>query len=288
MPRFTDYIESSGDRLDEMTSRLIKWAEINSGSANLVGLDAMLAILREDFSTLGGDMNVIDLPPYTRIDDEANTVSSPLGKALSVKKRPEASRKALLSIHYDTVYSPEHPFQHCESVDRNTLRGPGVTDAKGGLLIMLRALELFESSPWAQNVGWEILVNPDEEIGSPGSAPLLVEAAARNDVGLAFEPAAADGNLVGARRGSGNFTVTARGKSAHAGRSPELGRNAVNALAEFIVKLNAKHANKPGVTLNVAKVRGGGPLNVVPDLALCGFNVRVTTLEGPTGVSSGH
>ena len=117
-------------------------------------------------------------------------------------------------------------------------------------------------------MGWEVLINPDEEIGSPGSAPLLIQAAKRNHLGLVFEPSLPDGNLVGARKGSGNFTVIARGKAAHAGRNPQLGRNAIDALARFIVGLASLDDSGGAITTNVGYIQGGGPVNVVPDLAV--------------------
>ena len=279
MHDFMKYLQPLDEQFDEMTQLLIKWAEINSSSENIPGLEAMLRILSEDFRPLGGQVTAIKLPSYEKIDDDAKSTDSPLGKTLSIIKRSDARHKVLLCIHYDTVYRADHPFQQCTRIDLNKLSGPGVADAKGGLVVMLKALECLETTPWAANIGWEALINPDEEIGSPGSGPLLVEAAKRNDIGLVFEPSLPDGNLVGARKGSGNFTVVVRGRAAHAGRAPELGRNAVNALADFIVRLNAMHEDKPGISVNVANVRGGGPLNVVPDLALCRFNVRVTSTE---------
>src|SRR5207248_1107235 len=78
-----------------------------------------------------------------------------------------------LGIHMDTVYGLDHPFQTVEHIDGNTFRGPGVADAKGGLCVMLIALEALERSDFADQVGWEVLINSDEEIGSPGSAPVL-------------------------------------------------------------------------------------------------------------------
>ena len=122
-------------------------------------------------------------------------------------------------------------------------------------------------------------INPDEEIGSPGSAPLLLQAARRNHLGLVFEPSFPDGDLVGARKGSGNFTAFVRGRAAHAGREPQLGRNAIDALARFIVGLTSPADSGGAITTNVGYVQGGGPLNVVPDLALCRFNVRVNTRD---------
>jgi glutamate carboxypeptidase len=140
---------------------------------------------------------------------------------------------------------------------------------------MLIAVEALERSPWAANVGWEVLINPDEEIGSPGSSHLFDEAAKRNHVGLLFEPAMPDGSLVSHRGGSGSYSVIVRGRSAHAGRDPHMGRNAIVAAAELTASLSKLATD--GITVNVSKIDGGGPTNVVPNLAICRFNVRAKT-----------
>ncbi|HEY1628346.1 MAG TPA: hydrolase, partial [Tepidisphaeraceae bacterium] len=177
------------------------------------------------------------------------------------------------------VYPPTSAFQQVTRVDENTLRGPGVADAKGGLVVMLHALRAFEQSDLAKNLGWEIILNPDEEIGSPASGNLLTEAAKRNHFGLVFEPALPDGSLVGARKGSGNFTIVIHGKAAHAGRDFHLGRSAIVALAQFIIALQSTHADFPQVTVNCGKIEGGSALNIVPDLAIGRFNIRVTNSQ---------
>jgi glutamate carboxypeptidase len=78
------------------------------------------------------------------------------------------------------------------------LRGPGVADMKGGINVMLAALKAFESLPGDKRVGYEVLLSPDEEVGSMGSAPLLAELGARAHLGMTYEPALADGALVDA------------------------------------------------------------------------------------------
>ncbi|MEW6530258.1 MAG: hydrolase [Thermodesulfobacteriota bacterium] len=262
---------------DHMVSLVERWAAVNSGSRNITGLNALLDLLSDDFSALGGEMRSLSLPPQTMVDGRGEPTEVPLGKALSIVKRPSASLKVFLGIHYDTVFEAEHPFQECSRIDGDRLKGPGVADAKGGLAVMLTALVALERSPWAESIGWEIFINPDEEIGSPGSAELLRAAAKRNHLALLFEPALPGGALVSARRGSGNFTVVVRGRAAHAGRNPGEGRNAIHLLSEFIVRLNAMHADRTGVTINVGWLGGGGPANVVPDFCQCRFNARVTS-----------
>jgi glutamate carboxypeptidase len=276
----TDYLPHL-QWIDGQKSRMIdlltRWANVNSGTQNLQGLNEVLTLLEEEFSKLDGEIERIVLDPQQLEDSAGNAVQVPLGKALLVRKRPTAPFRILLCCHMDTVYSADHPFQKAARVADNVLQGPGVTDAKGGLVVILVALQAFERSPWAEEAGWDVLINPDEEIGSPGSGPLLIQAAKRNHLGLVFEPSLPDGNLVGARKGSGNFTVIARGKAAHAGRNPQLGRNAIDALARFIVGLASLADSGDAITTNVGYVQGGGPVNVVPDKAVCRFNVRITT-----------
>ena len=201
-----------------MQERVVRWSNINSGTFNLRGLEQLANELRRDFDVLGGATESLALEPAPSIDAEGRTIPLPLGKALRIRKRPDAPMRVLACIHMDTVYSSDDPFQTTTLVDENTLRGPGVADAKGGLAVMLTALEALERSPHAAGIGWEVLINPDEETGSVGSGPLLTESAHANHLGLVFEPALPGGALAERRRGAGNFTVVVRGRSAHAGR----------------------------------------------------------------------
>ena len=267
------YLDSVHHNLDELTETLVAWAEMNTGSLNIRGLGNFVGILENSFLGLSGQIETILLQPQIRLRPEGRT-SLTLGKAFSVRKKLDAPIRALLTIHYDTVYGVDHPFQKCRVIDHNTIVGPGVTDAKGGLLVLLKALELFEASPWSDLLGWEVLITPDEEIGSTGSAPLLLDSAGRNHFALVFEPALPDGSLVLSRNGSSVYSARLTGRSAHAGREPERGRNAIHAMAGFIMNMREQFENRPGITLNVGEISGGGPVNIVPDLAYSRFNVR--------------
>lgn len=276
-----DWIDTQRHR---MRQSVIDLANVNSGTMNMPGLSAIAAMLTGMFATLEAPLEKIALPPLIEIDARGNTVTSPLGQALRLRKPMDqvkpGSPRVFLCIHYDTVYAADHAFQHCTLLDDNTLRGPGVADAKGGIIILLTALRALERSPWRNKFSWEILLNPDEEIGTPGSAHLLREAATRHDIGLLFEPALESGGFAAPRKGSGNFSLIVRGKAAHAGRHFEKGRNAMHLIAQAIVELaslNDLKESHPGLTLNVGTIDGGGPANIVPDLAIARFNVRVTT-----------
>jgi glutamate carboxypeptidase len=256
---------------------LRRWSAINSGTYNLSGLATMCDALRDSFAHLGAREELHDLAPAESVDAGGHVVRQPLGRALRLVKRSGAARRVFLCIHYDTVFAKDDPFQSPRDVDATTLVGPGVNDAKGGIVVLLSALSAVESCGALPDVGWEVLLNPDEEIGSPGSAALLREATARNQFGLLFEPALPDGSLVGPRKGSGNFTFVVRGRAAHAGRDFAAGRSATVALSELVVALDrAGRALGGGVTINCGRIDGGAAVNVVPDLAIGRFNVRVS------------
>lgn len=262
-----------------MLQLLIDWSHINSSSDNLEGLAHMLAALKTSFGSLDATLHEINIPSSTSIDPKGNLTLIPHGKALHLSKRPHAKIQILLAGHMDTVYPASHNFQKTQLTSPNMLQGPGVADMKGGLVIMLTALEAFEQHPASESLGWEILITSDEEIGSIGSEPLFLEAAKRVACGLIFEPSFSDGAIVSARKGSSNYTVVSTGKAAHSGRDFEKGKNAILPLAEFILAAYKLNDLEKGLTFNIGRIEGGGPVNVVPDFASCGINVRAVNAE---------
>lgn len=273
--RYKDSLFWIDKRQDQMVAQVKSWSEINSGSNNLDGLSKMGDEIQKAFAELGGEMEVISLPPSIRVTEKGEEVPLPLGPVYRFWKRPDAKRRVLLTGHLDTVFPVDDPFQSHRMLDDNTLNGPGVADMKGGLIVMLNALLALEKTSPGDALGWEVLISSDEEIGSVGSAAILTERAPHAHIGLTYEPALADGTLAGARKGSGNFTFVVRGRAAHAGRAIHEGRNAVVALSELAMGLDALNGKRPGVTVNPAVVSGGTAPNIVPDVAVLRFNVRV-------------
>lgn len=263
------------DKRDPMTQTLRQWCAINSGSANLDGLAEMKSALADAFGSLGAEVETVQSRRQEVVTRDGERVEQPVGDMLRVVKRPQAPVRVLLAGHMDTVFGVDHTFQTEKFLDDNTLNAPGAADMKGGLLVMLYALQAIERSSLAERIGYEVIINADEEIGSHGSAPTLVEAAGRAQFACVYEPALPDGTLAGARKGSGNFAAIFRGKSAHAGREHHLGRNAIVAAADFASAIDKLTGGRENLTVNVARVDGGGPNNVVPDLAVVRFNVRV-------------
>jgi glutamate carboxypeptidase len=266
------------DQQPVMLNLVEELCNTNSGTTNLAGIAAVQAKLVREFSSLDGELTELDSETYVAVDDAGNSVEQKLGQMIHVSKWPSAKKRIMLCIHMDTVYQLDHPFQKCSMQDDGTLLGPGVADAKGGLVVMLNAIRTLEKSPLAGTIGWDVLINPDEEIGSPGSSSKIKQLAPTCDVGMLFEPALPDGTLVSWRKGSGNFSFVVRGKSAHAGREFENGRNAIVALSKLLTRISDLNTD-PEVTYNAGRVSGGGPLNMVPDLAIGRVNVRVKTTE---------
>ena len=262
---------------EPMLEQVEAWAAVNSGSRNLAGLETTAALLADAFSELPCEMALEPAAPVDAIDPEGRKIPVEHGRNLHLTVRPDAPVQLLFTGHMDTVYGADHPFQKLSWLEEGILGGPGVADMKGGIAVMLAALKAIERVS-AHHVGYEVVINSDEEVGSLGSATLLAQAARGKKAALTYEPAALPvGTLAGARPGSGNFDFTIHGRPAHAGRNPEEGRNALVAAADLAIRL--KDGMGPRLSVNPARIDGGSPNNVVPDLAVLRVNVRPATLE---------
>lgn len=260
-----------------MLEQVEHWAAINSGTRNLAGLKTVAAALGDAFSGLPGTIDLIEAAPVESVAADGVVSQLDHGRHLHLDVRPDAPVRMLFTGHMDTVYPLDHPFQTLTMRDDGTLHGPGVADMKGGLAVMLAALKAVEASPLAARIGYEVVINSDEETGSFSSAALLARAARDKVAALTYEPALPDGTLAGARGGTGNFSIIVHGRSAHAGRNPDDGRNAIVAAADLAVRLAG--ARGAGLAVNPARIEGGGPNNVVPDFALLRVNFRPATLD---------
>ena len=249
------------------------WSAINTGTANLAGLTTMAGMLADAFADLPGELELADPAPVSAIDANGKEVERQHGRHLVLRVRPQAQRRLLLTGHMDTVFPTDHPFQEQRWIDENTLNGPGLADMKGGIAVILHALKALETGPDAARIGYDVLINSDEETGSLASAPLIEKLAHGKYAALTYEPSTLpDGTLAHARGGSGNYSLTITGKSAHAGRNPQEGRNAIVAAAALVLGL--KNLQTEDCPVNPAKIDGGAANNVVPDHAVLRFNIR--------------
>src|ERR1700758_4879556 len=241
----------------ELIQQVLAWSDINSGSRKVPGLNSAAETIYADFQATEPEFSELLRP------DKKNS-----GPIAIFRKRDRASQRLLFFGHLDTVYGPEHRLQEAVVAADGQMLGPGVCDMKGGLAILLCGLSAFERFVASKNFGWTIIINSDEEIGSPISSALFESEAGKHRFGLGFEPALEDGSLASTRKGSGTFTFKARGKAAHSGRNPGAGRNALVPLAQFILACQRLNAERTTVFVNPAIVSGGEATNVVPDLAI--------------------
>ena len=265
---------------DEMLQQLKMFCNINSGTNNLSGLAEMHQQLRHAFEPFAEHIETHPMPDTTFITMDGESINQKSGSALVIRQRPHLKRRVLLSGHMDTVYGIQHPFQQFTMIDSNTLNGPGVTDMKGGLVVMLHALKAFEQTDVASQLGWDVVINADEETGSVASSALISKLAEHCQAALVYEPAMTpEGTFAKNRKGNGKITLIVTGVAAHAGRDFNQGRNAICKLAEIIVALNTLNGQRDGVTLNVGNISGGTSLNTVPFQAVAKVDVRIVLPE---------
>lgn len=261
-----DWIDQESEKVLE---DLLAWACINSWSLNIEGLLKMEEMLKKTFSPLADKTEIIPLVPWERRDEHGKIYSTPLGNALLFVKRVP---KLLLGGHMDTVFSPSSPFQVTRTTDQ--LVGPGVADMKGGLLVLWLALSAFERYRGSCSLGWKVLINPDEEIGSPGSEKEWKKHARNVQAGLLFEPAYPDGAFVDRRKGSHTATVLFKGSPAHVGRDFDRGKSAVKALSSWMEEAFGLAKKYPQATLNIAGLTSSSLINIIPEEAKCTYNLR--------------
>lgn len=260
-------------RTAELGALLERWANINSGSGHAAGLARMADTLRADFS------HAFPAATIEEINTDAPGFNPPGSRTLRIRLRPAAPTQVFLCGHYDTVYEADDAFQVCRWLDATTLNGPGVADMKGGLVTILAALQAFEATPHAASVGWEVLLTPDEETGSHGTAHLFRGAARDHQFGFVFEPGRPNGNIIHSRKGTGGLVATCHGRAAHAAKVPNDGRSAILALAEFLLDAAKIPSEMPDVMVNVGNIRGGtAATNVVPHFAESEIDIRITKI----------
>lgn len=270
--------ESAIDRLTAINSEMIKrtthWASTNTGSWNIEGLRAFSTILADGFSELDADVRLESSVPFNRVNSSGNIECIETAPVLRIDARLSAPVQVVLTGHYDTVFPPGM-FESITDLEDGRLNGPGLADMKGGLVVMLEALKTFEMSSLKENLGYRIVVTPDEEIGNFASNDALCAAAQSGAmVGLTYEPSMETGEMAGARKGSAVFDIVLRGKATHAGRSKNEGISSIADAAIIAVALENLNGQKEGVTINVGKIDGGSEVNIVPDIAIVRFGAR--------------
>lgn len=242
---------------------------IESGSGDVEGLAKIATLLDDRLKALGFKTERRKALPGPGADIVIGTLAG-TGK-----------KKLMLQGHMDTVYEKGILQSQPYKQDGNKLYGPGIADDKGGLAVILHSLKILVDAGWKDYATLTVVFNPDEEIGSGGSGDFISATADRNDVVLSFEPTAAkavakgESLLLGAA-GIAQVTMEVKGRAAHAGAAPELGRNAILEAAYQMLQTKDLAKDIPGVTLNWTNVVSNKARNQIPELAVAGGDVRIT------------
>jgi glutamate carboxypeptidase len=236
---------------------------VDCGSYSKAGVDQIGAWVRTRLESLGAAVQPV---PHDRFGDTVVGVFAGSG-----------STKALLIGHMDTVFADGTVAERPYTVTNGRAHGPGTDDMKGGLLAGLYALDALRTLSSDGSLPFSSLTfvaNPDEEIGSPTSTPVIRGIAPDVDVCFVLEAARENGNIVSARKGIADFVVEIAGRAAHAGVEPEKGRSAIVEAAHKTLALTALNGRWPGVTVNVGVIGGGSRPNVVAESCSLEIDLR--------------
>lgn len=233
---------------------------IDSDSYNKVGLDAMAQRLGARMRGLGMDVTIIERETW------GNDVYGVLGGT--------GNGNVLLLGHMDTVYPVGTAAARPLRVEGNTVYGPGVCDMKGCILAGIYAIEALQALGFHDFGEIRLLCVSDEEINIRHCQDIMERASKDCQAAFTLEAARSNGDIVSARKGNTAYTLTARGRSAHAGVEPEKGRNAIVELAHQVLEIQALDGWREGLTISAGVISGGTVPNVVPDFAQAQFDLR--------------
>ena len=263
-------------RQAELEAQLADWVGRNTGSWNTAGLEAFAPLLGAELASLGFEVR-IDPPAPLDYPDRKDARTGPI--VLAERRafvEPEHARSFLLVGHFDTVFEADSPFQTfaVDPNDPSHAIGPGVTDMKGGLVILVAALRALAESGDLGRCDVTVLLNSDEELGSLGSRPTIEEAARHAELGFVFESARAGGEMSRSSGGVGQFHLAVTGVAAHASSAATEGHSAIVALARKVIAIESLTDYDRGVLLNVGTIAGGTKRNIVPDRADAWIDLR--------------
>ena len=268
MPDLDALRHSVSARLPDFLAELEAMVNTDCGSYTPDGVNGIADRVAEVLRAEGGTVE--------RIEHEPAQGEVRLGDVV-VGRIPGRGRPVLLIGHMDTVFDPGTAAARPFRIDGDRAFGPGVTDMKSGLLAGLHALTALRAHNALPPITF--VANPDEEIGSPFSTPIIRRLAPEHEAVLVLECARANGDIVSARKGIADYELTLTGRAAHAGVEPQKGRSAILEAAHQVLALHALNGRWPTVTVNAGVVHGGTRPNVVAERCELQVDLRAATVE---------
>jgi glutamate carboxypeptidase len=242
---------------DTSITLLEEIVDINSGTMNFAGVRRVADVLRPRFEALGFKVRWEDGAAFGRAGH-------------LIAEHPGRGRHVLLIGHLDTVFEPSHPFQRFERIDAQTVRGPGTSDMKGGLVVALAALTALKETKALDGMHITVAMMGDEEdSGRPISLARasLVEAAKAADVAIGLENGADDPKTaLTARRGYTGWQIDVKARSAHSSQifTDEVGAGAIYELARILHTFYEELHGEELLTFNPGLIAGSTQLNFDP------------------------
>ncbi len=259
-----------------MLATLESLVGIESGSRDLEGLTRLAQTVADRLRASGMQ---VELKPSKAADFHPTLKGAALGPMVYATRSGSGVKKVLLIAHMDTVYprgmAAKQPFR----IDGDRVYGLGVADDKQGVALILHTVELLAKSGFAEYAQLGVLINGDEEIGSPGSSAFITQLGSEYDAVFSFEgggsAAATGGDMVRlATSSTASVEMKVTGKASHAGAAPQLGRNAIYELAHQMLKSRNFGDPAKGLQINWTIASGGGVSNVIPAEARAVGDVR--------------
>lgn len=253
--KITKHIDAN---LTQSQALLEKTVNINSGTMNFDGVKKVGAIYQAEFDAMGFDTQWVDGSEFNR----AGHLVASYGNT---------GPKILMIGHLDTVFAKDDAFQNYSVVDDSHIAGPGITDMKGGDVIIIAALQALKALDLLDKVSIKVVMTGDEESsGRPLSLSkkALVDAAIWADIALGFEDA--DGDIktaVVARRGSIGWQLDVAGKPAHSSQifTDNVGYGAIFETARILNSFREQLAGVGNITFNPGLIAGGTEVEVQPE-----------------------
>ncbi len=259
-----ELIEYFAARQSETATLLRQLVELESPSESKPALDRLGTFIAAQLRDVG---TTVEMVPQTTAGDH---LVATFGSA--------SSASIVTLCHIDTVWPLGTLATMPWREEAGRLRGPGVYDMKASTAMLLMVLHYLRETQTQFEHPLRMLFTTDEETGSLTSRA-LIEAEAKNAaLVLCLEPALSNGALKTFRKGTGDFTITAYGRAAHAGADHAKGVNAIEEIARQIIALHRMTNYELGTTANVGVISGGTVSNVVPDRARIEVDIRVSTL----------
>jgi glutamate carboxypeptidase len=247
--------------------------EIESGSSDIEGLDRIRDLIASRLTVLGGKVEIVD--PETPANRGVG-VPERIGKMVRATFTGTGTAKILLLAHMDTVYPRGMLVKQPFRVDGDRAWGLGIADDKHGVALILQTVSTLNAMKFKDYGVLTVLINADEEIGSPGSRTLISRLGAEHDAALSFEGAGMPNDQVRlATSGTAAALLRVRGRASHAGSSPERGVNALYEMAHQVLQMRDLSNQSIGLKLNWTVAHAGVVRNMIPPSAEAIADIRV-------------